>query len=220
MATKLQVWKQALIHLELASISTLTDDVEAVNVFGNAWDGTVLECFNSGDWNAFKKSVALSQNNTETASVGWSYVFDYPDDYLRTIAVSSIPRFDDPFGDFVDEGGFLHANTTSIYLRYISDDKVAVVEDWPTMFWRYVALQLAVDTVGKLTNGTTLYQKLEAERDVAWRKAKSIDARNENHKRVSTGSWLRSRLGGYGSLGDNRGGTLVGGQITFDEGDV
>ena len=219
MVTKLAVWKQALIHLELATITDVTDDVEAVNVFNNAWDGTVLECFNSGDWNAFKKSAALSESGTGTASVGWSYVFDYPDDYLRTVAVSPIPRFDEPWGDFLDEGGFLHANTTPVYLRYISDAQATVLTNWPVMFWRYVALQLAVDTCGKLTNGASLYDKLSKERDVAWRKAKSIDARNENHKRVSRGSWMKARLGGFGQLGD-RGGTLVGGQISFDEGDV
>lgn len=220
MATKLQVWKQALIHLGQATIVTLTDDVEAVNVFGNAWDGVVEEAFNEGDWNAFKKSVALVASATGDVAPGWTYVWDYPTDYMRTIAVSQIGDFRHPFREFLDEGGFLHTNTTPIYLRYISDDKIDNVEDWPTMFWRYVAMKLAYETCDRITNGATTQDRLQARLQKALRQAKSVDARNENNKVIYPGSWIRSRTSGAGIGSDNSGGTLVGGQISFEEGDV
>lgn len=222
MADKLAVWKQALLHIGKATISTLTDDVEAVNVFGNAWTGVVEEAFNSGDWNFAKASAQLSESSTGTAAAGWAYVFDYPDDYLRTIAVSPYAGFASPFYDYVDEGGFLSANTPLIYLRYISDAKTAddKVGTWPTMFWRYVALLLAYEACEKLTNGATKQADLEKRLAKALTKAKSIDARNENNKTTGRGSWLRSRMG-YGVGGSlDRGGTLVGGEITLGEGDV
>lgn len=222
MADKLAVWKQALIHLGKATITTLTDDVEARYVFDGAWPGVVAEAFNAGDWNFAKKSVSLSASGSGTAAPGWTYVWDYPDDYERTIVVSSIADFHTPFYEFLDEGGFLHTNTLPIYLRYISDAKQAddQIPTWPTMFWRLVAMKLAHETAERITGSSTKKQELERELGIALRKAKSVDARNENNKRIATGSWLRSRLGGYGQLGDNRGGTLVGGEITFDEGDV
>lgn len=220
MATKLIVWKTALVHLGQASITTLTDDVEARYVFDNAWDGVVEEAFNEGDWNAFKKSVLLVASSTGTVAPGWTYIWDYPSDYMRTVSVSQIPGFDTPFRDYIDEDGFLHTNTTPIYLRYISDAKMDNVEDWPTMFWRYVAMKLAYETCDRITNGATTQDRLQARLQKALRQAKSVDARNENNKVISTGAWMRSRLGGFGGLGDNRGGTLVGGEITFDEGDV
>lgn len=221
MATKLQIWKQALVHLEKATIATLTDDVEAVYVFGNAWEGAVEEAFNSGDWNFAKATAALSADGSLTPAVGWSYAFVYPDDWFRTVAISNNPTFP-PFHDYVDEGGHLHANTPTLYLRFVSDvnaadDKIPI---WPTMFWRYVALKLAFDTCGRLTSGDTLEEKLRLRMEKALRQAKGVDARNENNKIIQPGSWLRARRGaGVGGSRDN-GGTLVGGQITFGEGDV
>ena len=221
MATKLQIWKQALVHLEKATIVTLTDDVEATYVFGNAWEGAVEEAFNSGDWNFAKASAALSANGALTPAVGWAHAFAYPPTWLRTVAISNNPNFT-TFYDYLDEGGNLNANTSTLYMRFISsvnaaDDKIST---WPTMFWRYVALKLAFDTCGKLTAGDTLEEKLRLRMEKALLKAKSVDARNENNKVIQPGSWLRARRGaGVGGSCDN-GGTLVGGEITFGEGDV
>ena len=221
MADKLQVWKQALIHLEKGTLTTLTDDTEAVNTFGNAWEGVVEEAFNAGDWNFAKASAALSVNGAVTPSVGWQYALDYPSDWIRTLTVSTSPTFS-PFRDYLDEGGQIFANTNVVFLRYISSTKMAddKIGTWPTLFWRYVAIKLAFDTCGRLTSGDTLEAKLEKRMEKALRQAKSIDARNENNKVIGPGSWIRARQGGGGLLGDRHGGTLVGGEITFQEGDV
>ena len=225
MVFKLQVYKQALIHLQAETIVSLTDDVERRYVLDNAWTGVVEEAFSSGDWNDFKVSAALEESTTGTAAIGWSFVYDYPDDYQRTVAVSNRPDFRQAFRDYADEGGFLHSNTNPIYLRYISNAKMSVADPavtelaWPAMFWRYVAVLLAYEAVGKLTSGDTLEKKLESKLVVALRKAKSVDARNENNKVIETGSWLRARRGGWG-CSDNLGPTLVGGEITPGEGDV
>lgn len=223
MASKLQIWKAALVHLEKETIADTTDvEVTAVNVFNNAWDTVVEEAFNEGDWNIFKKTVALVVNGSETAALGWTFVWDYPDDYMRTVAVSNIPSFnhEQPFIDYVDQGGFLHSNTNPLYLRYISSDQVDDLTKWPTMFCSYVALKLAERTCGRLTGGTGLGDRLMKKCEKALRQAKSVDARNENNKRLPTGSWLRARVGGYGTGNDGLGNTIVGGEITFDEGDV
>ena len=219
MATKLLVWKQALVHLEKETIADTTDtEVTAVNVFTNAWDGVVEEAFSEGDWNDFKVSVALDRNLSATPASGWAYVFDYPENYARTVSVSSSPYFANGFVDFADEGGFLHANTDTLYLRYISTARMTAVETWPTMFWRYVALKLAFETCGRLTGGTGLRDRLEGQVEKALRKAKSVDARNENNKRLGPGSWIRARGGwgaGVGSIA-----TTLGGEIVPEEGDV
>lgn len=224
MATKLQVWKQALVHLEKETIANTTDtEVTAVNVFTNAWEGVVEEAFNEGDWNIFKVSAALALNAIVTPSSGWSYVFDYPADYLRTVTVSSSPVFHNAYMDFADEGGYLHANTDTLYIRYISNLKMTAAEEaddlgWPTMFWRYVALKLAFETCGRLTSSSGLRDRLEKQVEKALRKAKSVDARNENNKRLGAGSWMRAR-GGWAGFGGCIT-TTIGGEIVPEEGDV
>jgi hypothetical protein len=221
MPDKLALWKQALIHLQKETIATLTDDVESCYVFANAWNGVVLEAFNEGDWNFAKKSVQLAQSGTGTLAVGWSYVFDYPADYIRTIEVSSQPNFNRAyFVDYVDENGFLSARTTTVFLRYISNEKTAdnKVSLWPPMFWRYVAAKLAYETCGRLTSGDALEQKLEKRKDKTLRQAKSVDARQEKVKQVGPGSWMNARTGFLG--GNRQFSTTIGGDIQFDEGDV
>ncbi|MBL0935513.1 MAG: hypothetical protein IBJ07_12285 [Rhizobiaceae bacterium] len=219
MADKLQVWKQALVHLQKATIVTLDDDVEAVYVFNSAWAGVVEEAFNAGDWNFAKVTVALSPA-VDPAAIGWTNAFAYPDDWVRTVAVGNSADLRFAFRDYADEGGFLHSNTNPLYLRYISDTFTADehVDQWPTMFWRYVALKLAYDTCGRLTSGDSLEDKLEKRMDKALRLAKNVDARNENNKVLAPGSWLRARHG-WGS-GCHSGGSLVGGEIVLGEGDV
>lgn len=222
MATKLIVWKQALIHLGKDTIVTLTDDVEARYVFDGAWDGVVEEAFNEGDWNFAKRSASLVASSTGTAAPGWQYVWDYPDDYYRTLAVSPYAGFKQKFYDFLDEGGFLHSNTTPIYLRYISNALIDNVEDWPTMFWRYVAMKLAFETCDRITNGSTKQADLEKRLGKSLRQAKSVDARNENNKRIDTGSWMQARRGATGMLGNSHsvGGGGGSGELDFGEGDV
>lgn len=218
MASKLQVWKQALVHLEKETIANTTDtEVTAVNVFTNAWDGVVEEAFNEGDWNAFKATAPMTRLVATPAS-GWSYVFDYPDDYLRTIAISPSGIFQRGYMAFTDQGGFLSANTDTLYIEYISSAKITEVETWPTMFWRYVALKLAFETCGRLTGGDGLRDRLERQVEKALRKAKSVDARNENNKQIGPGSWLRARRGS--GIGNQSIITTLGGAINFEEGDV
>lgn len=222
MATKLEVWKQALVHLEKETIVTLNDDAEAVYAFGNAWAGVVEEAFNAGDWNFAKASTALAANGALVPALGWAHAFDYPPSWLRTIAVSDRPGFT-TFHDYADEGGYLHSSAPALYLRFISDANAADdrVSTWPTMFWRYVALKLAFDTCGRLTSGDTLEDKLRVRMEKALLKAKNVDARNENNKVIQPGSWLRARRGaGVAGGSGGSGGTQVGGQITFGEGDV
>lgn len=216
---KLQVWKQALRHLQAATIVTLDDDVKAVHVFNAAWADVVEEAFNAGDWNFAKVSESLSASSAAPA-LGWSYAFPYPESWLRSVAVSTTPDFRSPFYDYVDEGGYLHANTNVLYLRYISSAKMAdeAIATWPTMFRAYVALKLAYDTCGRITSGDTLEGKLEKRMEKALRQAKSVDARNENNKVIAPGSWLRSRHG-FGMRHDGSA-TLVGGEIVLGEGEV
>lgn len=218
MVDKLAVYKQAELHIGKGTITTLMDDVEARYKFDQAWLGVVEEAFNEGDWNFAKKTASL------TASVnapieGWSHSFDYPADYLRTLAVAPYARWAGTFYDYADQAGSLYANTDSLVINYIRKDLIDNVAVWPTMFWRYVALKLAYETCEALTNGSTKQQDLEKRKEKALRQAKSVDARNENNKRLAPGSWIRSR-GGWG--GGCHGGiaTTLGGETVPEEGDV
>ncbi len=217
MATKLDVYKQAELHIGKSTITALTNDVEARYKFDQAWTGVVEEAFMEGDWNFAKKTSSLSASG-DTPIAGWGYTFAFPDDYLRTVSVGPYAAWRGSYYDFVDQGGFIYANTDSLSLIYISNEKANQVETWPVMFWRMVAMKLAYETCEALTNGSTKQEDLEGRLKVAVRKAKNIDARNEGNQRIGPGSWLRSR-GGWGS---GHGSVYVtgGAEIVPEEGDV
>lgn len=217
MADKLTIWNWALHALGEARMATLTDQVKAYYVFTDLWDGVVLEAFSQGDWNRFKSTVSLTESATGTVIPSRSYIYDYPSDYVRTVAVSPDAFFNSPFTDYNDEGGFLHANVEPLYLKYISNALVDTPDSWPNAFARYVAALLAFESCEAIKNSTSDKQELEKDMESARRTARSIDAKNEQGKAFNTGSWARSRRG-YG-LGTNT--SVVGGSaITFEEGDV
>lgn len=216
MADKLAIWKQALVHLGSAPIASLTDSVQSVNVFNSAWLGVVEEAFSEGDWNFAKKSVGLTQSGTP--AVGWTYAFPYPDDYLRTVEVSDSALFNHPFITFQDQGGELYGNNPNLYLRYISNEKIAYETTWPTMFWRYVAIKLAYETCERITQSSAGQDRLERRLMLGLRKAKSVDARNEQNSVLDEGSWLRARRGGVGPGRESA--STLGGEIILADGDV
>lgn len=218
MVDKLAVYKQAELHIGKGTITTLSDDVEARYKFDQAWLGVVEEAFNEGDWNFAKKTASLIAS-ADVPIEGWSYSFGYPDDYLRTLGVSPYARWSGAFYDYADQAGSLYANTDTLVINYIRKDLIDNVAVWPTMFWRYVALKLAYETCEALTNGSTKQQDLENRMKKALRQAKSVDARNENNKRLAPGSWMRSR-DGWGGLGNGGIATTLGGEIVPEEGDV
>ena len=224
MADKLEIWRWALIDLGKARIETLTDDAEAVYVFNDAWSGVVQEAFEEGDWNAFKETSSLSESGTGTATLGYDYVFDYPDDYVRTVAVSPDQYFTAPFTAYVDQDGYIHSSVNPLHLRYISNAKMGddQIENWPRAFARYVATKLAYETCERLTNGTTLEEKLEKRVRKRLRQAKSVDARNEQGREVRNSNWLNARVGTRFSGGERM--QVSGGSgsdpITLGDGDV
>ena len=221
MADKLQIYNQALLNIGQEPLVTLTDDVQSRRVLDIAWAGVTEQAFNEGDWN-FAKKTALLTASASTPSVGFAYAFDYPADWIRTVSISPDRRTGYVYTDYEDAGGLISAGSASLYLTYISNASLATPAVWPTMFWRYVSWRLAYETVEKLTNSTTKMQQLEKPMERALSQARNIDARNEQNKMIASGSWMRSRHGGYGSWPRNEVETVSTGPIDYPlgEGDV
>lgn len=219
MATKLDVYKTAALHLGKATINSLTDDIPARYTFDIAWQGVVEEALNEGDWNFSKKTVELLADPLALSHLGWNYAFVYPADYIRTVYVGTTANSDGATNGYEDISGALYSNNDKLYLHYISSDAASDVESWPTMFWRYVALKLAFETCDRLTEGTSKTEQLFQRCKKALRQAKNIDARNNPVQEIPAGSWLRARRGGsYLGKGNYIG--VVGGSIQLEEGDV
>ncbi len=222
MADKLSIYNRAALHIGVDRLLTLTDDVETRRVFDGAWPELVEGSMLDGDWNFAKATVSLAKSTTAPTRPGFSQAYDYPQNYLRTIAVAVDPYFQSPFDAYVDEGGFLYSDFEPVYLRYIRNDLVGdtEIDKWPTKFAHYVGALLAFETVERITQGQTSKRDLFNLAVRALRDAKSVDARQEQGKRIATGAWLRARRGGMTGLQRQNNTFTLGGRIVTQPGTV
>lgn len=226
MTTKLQLWNKALLHLGEGRLLTLTDDVEARYVFDEYSSDVLLDGLSRGDWNFATKTTILVQSTTTTVIAGYTFAYDHPTDWVRTIAMSILADFEVDllygFGslDVYDERGSWFTNSESLFTRYISNDFVsdASVLLYPPSYVEFVAALLAYRTVERLTQGRTSKEDLSKLLKKKLLKAKSNDARNMKEAIIRPGLWSRSLRGGVSRRRNL--GVIVGGGIVLQEEDI
>ena len=222
MASRLQIYQQATIHLGESRVNTIVDDTETRRVLDDAWNGVLAEAFLSGDWNFAKANQLLVADATVSPARGYAFAYDYPSDYLRTTAVSPDANFVEPFNDYVDIGEHLHSDQSVIFLEYIRSDlrDDDNVDEWPDYFWRYVAYLLAFEVCERLTQSSGKSDELFRRTRRSLSQAKSIDGINEQGRSIRNSEWLRAQRGSYARNNRQRNTLTLPGQITLGEGDV
>ena len=153
MATKLEIYNEALRLVGDLRLVATTDQVEARYALDDAWSRAVLFCGAQADW-PFAMAVIQPLLDSDS-SIGYnkSYTFD-PSVWLRTVAVS----LDEDFAvqaHYMQTATKFRFNTseTRAYFRYISKNLLqdTDVPNWPEMFCSVVAHRLAFDVCERLT---------------------------------------------------------------------
>jgi hypothetical protein len=195
LSTKLQIYNKALVHLEERQLSALTDSVEPRRVLDSIWDDSVAYCLEEGQWKFAKRVVEIEASDSIDPAFGYTYAFPKPSDWLRLTAIAADDNFSAPLNDYSEEGDYWYANTTPIYVAYVSNDSEwgGDLGKWPASFARRVALHLASETGGRITSNSELQARLMAKERDAKRVARSIDAMNGPAVFPPAGSWVRAR---------------------------
>jgi hypothetical protein len=204
MATKAGIFNAALTELGHRTLSDTGENVEAGRVLNARYDRVVADCLSAGSWNFAMETIKAVADTGVTPEFGPTEVFLKPSDWVRTFALSTDEYFNFPLLDYVDDASFWSADSSPVYVRYVSNDTGLGLEltRWPAAFERYVELELAVRSAKKLTQDTQLRDELKKDRDKARLRALNHDAMNEaNPKFAPPGSWTRSR-GGRSGRGD------------------
>lgn len=204
MATKLGLWNGALNELGHAPLSDTGEPVEAARRMASVHSQVVEECIAAGSWNFAMETIKATADTGVTPSFGYTEVFAKPSDWVRTIGVSEDEDFALPLLQYYDDANFWSANTSPIYIRYVSDDTGLGLEltRWPATFTRFVELELAARVCKRLTQSDSLAEQVKSDRDAARKRALNVDAMNENQPKFApTGAWNSSR-GGATSRGD------------------
>lgn len=205
MTGKLQVWNGALTALGSDRLSDTGDPVEAGRELTAVWDQVRAECIAAGSWNFSMETVQIDADTGVTPAFGFTEVFAKPSDWVRTIAVSLDERFATPLLQYYDDDNFWSADSTPIYVRYVSDDTGLGYDltRWPANFTRFVELELAARVGPRLTQNAALVEKIEDRRDKARKRALNVDAMNEAQpKFLPPGNWTVARWGSGGGRRD------------------
>lgn len=209
MATKAAVFNAALIELGHRTLSDTGEAVEAGRLLNMVWSRVVNDCIAVGSWNFAMETIEAAADTGVTPEFGYTEVFAKPSDWVRTIGVSLDENFAYPLMQYYDDSTFWSADTTPLYVRYVSNDTGLGFDlaRWPAAFTRFVELELAARVCAKLTQSETLRERIDKERDKARRAALNQDAMNEAQPKFApSGGWTMSR-NGRSSRGDrgNRG---------------
>lgn len=196
MATKLSIFNDALRAIGDLRLVSTSDDIEARYALDDAWVNGITYVFTEGLWNFASKTAKITYNSGLTPIPGFSYGYDKPADWLRTIVIAPNSLFDTEIF-YRDEGGKFYSNSTEMYIRYISN-ALAVdgsVTTWPATFARMVSAYLAAEAGERISGSAEKGAELKAAYKDALAKAKNIDALDQAKLLLRPGNWLRAMSG-------------------------
>lgn len=196
MATKLAIFNQALRAIGDLRLASLTEDVEARYVLENAWDDCVELVFTEGLWNFATKTEVINADLGQTPIPGYSFTFDKPVSWVRTITISQTSLFDIE-ANYRDENNRFYANFDKLYIRYVSNERAAEehMATWPPAFADTVAMFLAKECAERLSGSGEKAQALEARYKDALASAKNKDAMDQSKMVLRPGNWIRAMRG-------------------------
>jgi len=136
-------------------------------------------------WNFAVRRTNLAAHET-APDWGFTAKFPLPSNFLRLLEVRDLST-----GEFQLENGFIHANATVLYIRYIASITDPNVYD--ALFIDTVATRLAAELAEPLTQSTTKKKALLEEYDAFIDDAKRADAQENPPVAYEEDEWIKVR---------------------------
>jgi hypothetical protein len=196
MSSKLSLYNDALRAIGDLRLSSLTEDTEARYVLDDAWPDCVEFMFTEGLWNFATKTQVINADPGQPVIPGFSFVFDKPLHWVRTITISNNSLFTEE-AVYRDEGNKIYSNWDELYIRFISSEKAVddQVVNWPPTFAKAVAACLARECAERLSGSGAKAEALDAQYKDVLANAKNKDALDQSKMIFRPGSWVRSMRG-------------------------
>lgn len=196
MASKLSVFNEALRAIGDLRLSSLTEDVEAQYVLNDAWPDAVAFMFTEGLWNFASRTAVITADTGQPPIPGFTFTFDKPIGWLRTIAISPNSLFDIE-ANYRDENNRIYANFDTLYIRFMSSEPAADdnIPNWPPAFAKAVAMYLAKETAERISGDGGKADALASVYADALSAAKNKDAMDQAKVLFRPGSWVRAMRG-------------------------
>lgn len=207
MASQLGLYNDALSHFGERKLASLAEAREPRRALDDVYSTVIVECLAEGFWRFARKSVQLNADDALNPGFGEAYAFVLPPDVVRIYEVTSTPNGGN-FDNWVNEGGVIRSDWTSLYVTYISNDPNfgLNIAGWPPMFAKFVGVRLAERIATRITQDAAMIDAIEKRARKFRGRALSVDATDGPSRQMPLGTWMQSRFGNVAplsSLGDD-----------------
>jgi len=198
MPSKLSIYNGALTILGERKLADTSENREPRYKMDDVWDNDLIDrVLRMGQWNFAKRTVELQASPSVTPSFGYTYAFDKPEDFIKTMLVCHDEYFNLPITAYSDESQWLFCDQETIYFAYVSNDVQwgGDLSLWPPDFTEMVEHYMAWKA-GPRIAGLDVSEKKLGNMWKSWlATAKSSDAMESPAKFAPKGGWARSRSG-------------------------
>lgn len=210
MASKLGLYNAVLVtYLDEEPLSALSDEGTGRRKLDAVYDSVLEWCLEQGLWNFAYRNVKMEASPSLTTDFGYTYVFEKPDDWVRTGALTFDEYGKCPLLQYQDRTDFWLADVDEAYLWYVSNDVDYGLDlgRWPETFTTFAEVSLAFKVCGGVTGSQSRKDDLYKLRTRAKRDALNKDGMNDPvTKFPPTGRLVRSRGAAFGREGRYRSG--------------
>jgi hypothetical protein len=209
MTDKLDIYNNVLLSVGEDQLNSLSDNIETRRVLDRIWNaGAIPFCLSSGLWNFATRTVQMDADTGVTTDFGPKYIFEKPNDWIRTAAVYSDSGLSCALNAYIDEGGYWYADFETLYIKYISSDEDYGynISKWPVNFTRFVEAYMASQGVWRITQNKKDRDDLMSIAERLLIQAQNTDAMDGPTVFPPTGSWVSARTSYGGGLTRRAGG--------------
>jgi hypothetical protein len=191
------IYNRALQILGIEEINSNTDDsVRKVKLDVALSSDLVESLLEDTSWHWAVSSAKIQENPSLEPEWGFTKVFDKPDNMQRLDGVFVDPYMQVPLKHYKDEGPYIFAEVTELYIQYVNREFLTDPSSWPAHFKRLVSSAMARDVAPSFgKNAQERYDILAVFKD-AQAESKNIDAMQSPPRTISNGSWTSSRFQG------------------------
>ena len=181
------------------SIGSLTEDREPRRLLDevfNAGSGAIKYWLEQGLWNHAIRTITLDASASDDPAFGLDNAFTLPSDFVRLVQIDSGENFSGTLMRYEIEAGFIYADLTPIYLRFVSngDDFGGDLSLWPETFTLWCGTWLGLQIAPRVMNDKDK-ETLRKETKRLLVDARSKDAQQEPPRFPPLSSWARARYG-------------------------
>lgn len=195
---KLGLYQGALRMVGERKLSGLTENRKPRHDLDDVWaEDPIKACLEAGGWAFATRTAAMEADSGISPDFGYTYGFEKPSDWVRTVAISLDEYFNPPLTEYRDEGGYLWLDNEEVYFAWVSDDASygRNYSLWPISFQNYVMAYMGKKILPGLTSSKTDIESLDNDMKKYLSQAQGKNALTRPTQRQPQGSWVSSRGG-------------------------